>query len=159
MTSFHSRTCLILGEFIKYCLKILCLSCLYSVPVDLFMSVLFEWIAFICVVFQPFPHMIVAWGWNGWTSRPQRMTNYLAPKKFSMRLSLNCTRYGQLHHLAERTHSPSSYSFEFSKYYARIYPLYLLEFIVPKKGDGYDYFCHTGGTLCPKLNVCWHLMY
>jgi len=38
MTSFHSWTCLILGEHITNCMMILCMSWLCSVPDDLFKS-------------------------------------------------------------------------------------------------------------------------
>jgi hypothetical protein len=82
------------------------------------------------------------------------MTNYLAPQKFSMRLSLNCTLYGQLHHLAERTHSPSNYSFDFSKYCARICPLYLLEFIVSKKEMCLIIFVTLVVHHAPNLTLC-----
>lgn len=154
MASFHSWTCLILCEHIKYCLKILCMSWLYSVPDNLFKSVLFECIAFICVVFQTLAQMIVTWGQNGRTSRPQRLTNYLAPPKFSTSLSLNCVLYGQLLHLAERTHSPFNYSFEFSKYCVRICALYLLKFIVSKQEMDLIIFVTLVVHHAPNLMLC-----
>jgi hypothetical protein len=81
------------------------------------------------------------------------MTNCLAPKKLSMRLSLNCFLYGQLHHLAERTHSPYNY-FEFPKYCARICLLYLLEFIVPEKEMGVIVFVTLVVHHSPNLMLC-----
>jgi hypothetical protein len=54
-------------------------------------------------------HMVVEWVNKQATKNDQ----LFSPQKFSMRLSLNCTVYGQLHHLAEITHSTSnSLSFE-----------------------------------------------
>jgi hypothetical protein len=82
------------------------------------------------------------------------MTNYLAPQKFSMRLSLNCVLYGQLHHLAQRTHSSSNYYLEFSKYCVKICPLYLLEFTVSKKEMGLIIFVTLVEHRAPNLMLC-----
>ena len=145
ITSFNSQTWLTLGEqIIKYCIK-LSRNCHCCNPVDFFTFVLCVWIAFTYTAFQTSTHLIVTWGWIGWT-------DIIWSQTCSVQQPLICMLYGQLHHLAGRTCSPSPNQLDFQKPVVKFVHCTFLNCI--QKEDGFDYSSHTSDAPDPNLNLC-----